>query len=185
VERIIIIHREEEMIQSLLLLSPFIFLLLGSAPVHSFTPTIGVSHRRHDAVFSRSSSSVVFQSRDDKTALSLEETIQVALATQKQESGLPIFDILDGICDSLSTVANTPNLLVEAPPGAGKTTIVPLALLLLKQNACNRILVVEPRRAAWPHARRRRAWHPCCTNNQEGPSDMPCEEMFVRQEIPW
>jgi ATP-dependent helicase HrpB len=97
----------------------------------------------------------LFQSRDYE-----QEKIKIKLALDRQkESGLPIFDILDQICDSIVTQSQ-PNLLLEAPPGAGKTTIVPLALLTQHkrwQNKCDsdkqqlsfaRILVVEPRRVA-------------------------------------
>lgn len=54
---------------------------------------------------------------------------------------LPIHDVLDDISSSLAT---KPNLLLEAPPGAGKTTVVPLELLNHHEN----IIVVEPRRVA-------------------------------------
>lgn len=63
---------------------------------------------------------------------------------------LPILDTLDSIFSSLR---QKPSLLLEAPPGAGKTTIIPLALLqeLLKDKSDDgvpHILVVEPRRVA-------------------------------------
>ena len=41
-------------------------------------------------------------------------------------SGLPIAALLPEVVSSLRTA---PNLVLEAPPGAGKTTTVPLALL--------------------------------------------------------
>mmetsp|Transcript_10241 Transcript_10241/g.24521 ORF Transcript_10241/g.24521 Transcript_10241/m.24521 type:complete len:843 (-) Transcript_10241:1042-3570(-) len=66
---------------------------------------------------------------------------------------LPILDVLSDILQSLKDL---PNLLLEAPPGAGKTTIVPLALLheLLQQRNDDdsallpNLIVVEPRRVA-------------------------------------
>ena len=85
-------------------------------------------------------------------------TIQDALDVAKEESKLPIFDILE---EARSSLATRPNLLLEAPPGAGKTTIVPLALLTEgskwnnshddstnSSNTVNHIWVVEPRRVA-------------------------------------
>ncbi|KAL3934642.1 MAG: hypothetical protein SGBAC_009680 [Bacillariaceae sp.] len=61
---------------------------------------------------------------------------------------LPILDVLSGILQSWK-----PNLLLEAPPGAGKTTIVPLAIYheLQQQNSDDippNVIVVEPRRVA-------------------------------------
>lgn len=44
-------------------------------------------------------------------------------------SDLPIAEIIDPITSSLQ---DRNNLVLQAPPGAGKTTVVPLALLLSK-----------------------------------------------------
>ena len=41
-----------------------------------------------------------------------------------------------------------PRLVLEAPPGAGKTTQVPLALLAAGWRDGGRILMLEPRRVA-------------------------------------
>ena len=60
-------------------------------------------------------------------------------------TALPIDDVIPAICESL--VAH-PRLVLEAPPGAGKTTRVPLALLDAAWLARNKILVLEPRRIA-------------------------------------
>ena len=46
--------------------------------------------------------------------------------TPMLKTDLPIQQVLQGIC---STLASKHELVLEAPPGAGKTTIVPLALL--------------------------------------------------------
>lgn len=62
---------------------------------------------------------------------------------------LPIDAILPAIIDSLS---RHPNLVIEAPPGAGKTTRVPPALLAL---ATGDVIVLEPRRIAARLAARR------------------------------
>ena len=80
-------------------------------------------------------------------------------------SDLPIFDVIPEINKNLK---RKPNLLLEAPPGAGKTTIVPLALLTCpplsntsndeikkNENKINHIIVVEPRRMATKSASQR------------------------------
>jgi ATP-dependent helicase HrpB len=65
---------------------------------------------------------------------------------------LPIDFLLPEIVASL---ARTPNLVIEAEPGAGKTTRVPAALL----NAVSGdVLVLEPRRIAARLAAKRVAW---------------------------
>lgn len=50
--------------------------------------------------------------------------------------------------DLLATLDLTPNAVLVAPPGAGKTTRVPLALLDRPWRGDGRILVLEPRRLA-------------------------------------
>ena len=62
---------------------------------------------------------------------------------------LPIDDLLPRIIESLRIC---PNLVIEAPPGAGKTTRVPPALLSLVSG---QVLVLEPRRLAARLAARR------------------------------
>jgi ATP-dependent helicase HrpB len=69
-----------------------------------------------------------------------------------QPSPLPIDDLLAEILRSLR---QTPNLVVEAAPGAGKTTRVPAALLA---SVRGEVLVLEPRRIAARLAARRVAW---------------------------
>jgi ATP-dependent helicase HrpB len=65
---------------------------------------------------------------------------------------LPINTVLSGIIDSLK---RHPSLVVEAPPGAGKTTRVPPALL---EIVSGEVVVLEPRRIAARLAARRVAW---------------------------
>jgi ATP-dependent helicase HrpB len=65
---------------------------------------------------------------------------------------LPVDTILLEIIDSLNRY---PNLVIEAPPGAGKTTRVPPALLGI---ASGEVVVLEPRRIAARLAARRVAW---------------------------
>ena len=62
---------------------------------------------------------------------------------------LPIESLLPSIVASL---AATPNLVIEAPPGAGKTTRVPAAILAAGMSE---VLVLEPRRLAARLAARR------------------------------
>src|SRR5215469_13968323 len=57
----------------------------------------------------------------------------------------PIHEVLPEIRASL---AAHPRLVLEAPPGAGKTTQVPLALLGQPWLGDGKILVLEPRRIA-------------------------------------
>ena len=57
----------------------------------------------------------------------------------------PIAPLLPAIGTSLAT---HPRLVLEAPPGAGKTTQVPLALLDASWLAGRRIVMLEPRRVA-------------------------------------
>ncbi|EOD26637.1 hypothetical protein EMIHUDRAFT_236680 [Emiliania huxleyi CCMP1516] len=60
-------------------------------------------------------------------------------------SGLPIASLLPDVVTSLRS---EPNLVLEAPPGAGKSTAVPLALLRDGDFADGIIMVLEPRRVA-------------------------------------
>jgi len=57
----------------------------------------------------------------------------------------PITELLPDICRSLEA---HPRLVLEAPPGAGKTTQVPLALLDAPWLQGRKILMLEPRRVA-------------------------------------
>ncbi|MGN6738854.1 ATP-dependent helicase HrpB [Dyella sp.] len=57
----------------------------------------------------------------------------------------PITPLLPAICDALTA---HPRLVLEAPPGAGKTTQVPLALLDVPWLSGQKLLMLEPRRIA-------------------------------------
>ncbi len=58
---------------------------------------------------------------------------------------LPVTEALPALLDALE---RRPNAVLVAPPGAGKTTIVPLVLLGAAWRGDGRILVLEPRRLA-------------------------------------
>jgi ATP-dependent helicase HrpB len=73
------------------------------------------------------------------------ESLDRPSASAIGEAMLPIHAVLG---DLLATVANSPAVVLAAPPGAGKTTVVPLALLDADWLDGNRILVLEPRRLA-------------------------------------
>ncbi|MEQ1883840.1 MAG: ATP-dependent helicase HrpB [Bryobacteraceae bacterium] len=72
--------------------------------------------------------------------------------TSPADLHLPIDPLLSRIVESLRA---NPRLVIEAPPGAGKTTRVPPALLPLVKGE---VLVLEPRRLATRMAARRVAW---------------------------
>ncbi|MEM9894729.1 MAG: ATP-dependent helicase HrpB [Bacteroidota bacterium] len=62
-----------------------------------------------------------------------------------QNIDLPIVDVLHSVRSELDT-NNT--LIVHAPPGAGKSTVIPLALLESGWLARQKIIMLEPRRLA-------------------------------------
>ncbi len=72
---------------------------------------------------------------------------QTALATSMRPAfpDLPVRDALPAL---LAALAGHPCAVLVAPPGAGKTTLVPLALLDAPWRADGRVIVLEPRRLA-------------------------------------
>jgi ATP-dependent helicase HrpB len=68
----------------------------------------------------------------------------VALDLDALAGRLPIGSILPAVIDA----AARGNVVIEAPPGAGKTTVVPLALLEHGDLGTGEILVLQPRRLA-------------------------------------
>jgi ATP-dependent helicase HrpB len=64
---------------------------------------------------------------------------------------LPITHILPEL---LATMQANPNTVLSAPPGAGKTTRVPLELLKIIPPEAGRIIMLEPRRIAAASAAR-------------------------------
>ncbi|MBE9559123.1 MAG: ATP-dependent helicase HrpB, partial [Proteobacteria bacterium] len=69
-------------------------------------------------------------------------------------TGLPVAEALPRLCEALRQGTGA---ILEAPPGAGKTTLVPLALLGEEWLGGGKILVLEPRRLAARMAARRMA----------------------------
>jgi ATP-dependent helicase HrpB len=67
---------------------------------------------------------------------------------------LPVDEVVP---DLLARLAARPNAVLVAPPGAGKTTRVPLALLSATWRGDGRIVMLEPRRLAARAAARRMA----------------------------
>ncbi|GAB3786699.1 ATP-dependent helicase HrpB [Dyella agri] len=63
-------------------------------------------------------------------------------------SATPTFPITPLLPDIRASLAATPRLVLEAPPGAGKTTQVPLALLDAPWLDGRKIVMLEPRRIA-------------------------------------
>ncbi len=70
------------------------------------------------------------------------------------QSGLPVEEILDTLKQQLS---ERHEVVLEAPPGAGKTTLVPLALIDEPWLKHRKILMLEPRRIAAKTAAHRMA----------------------------
>ncbi|UBV44036.1 ATP-dependent helicase HrpB [Deinococcus taeanensis] len=62
-----------------------------------------------------------------------------------KDTGLPIQDVIPAVREALST---QPLVVVQAPPGAGKSTALPLALLEEPWLAGRRIIMLQPRRVA-------------------------------------
>jgi ATP-dependent helicase HrpB len=76
------------------------------------------------------------------------------LPVPPEAAGLPVAEVLPALLAALARG----NAVLVAPPGAGKTSVVPLALLHASWRApTERILVLEPRRVAARAAARRMA----------------------------
>ena len=75
---------------------------------------------------------------------------------------LPIDDILPELLDS---IRKHQNIILHAPPGAGKTTRVPLALIDTIPPEAGRIIMLEPRRIAAVSAAR---WMAGCLGEEVG-----------------
>jgi ATP-dependent helicase HrpB len=78
----------------------------------------------------------------------------IEAAVSEAAAALPIGEVLADVVQQLETGAS---LVLSAPPGAGKTTVVPLALLARSSWLAEggRIIMLEPRRLAAKAAARR------------------------------
>ena len=70
------------------------------------------------------------------------------LSSLRMTPAAPVFPITPLLPELRATLAANPRLVLEAPPGAGKTTQVPPALLDAPWLAGRRIVMLEPRRIA-------------------------------------
>ena len=61
------------------------------------------------------------------------------------DQNLPILSILSEVKDSLARHAI---LILQAPPGAGKSTVLPLQIMLEPWLTGKKVLMLEPRRLA-------------------------------------
>ncbi len=77
----------------------------------------------------------------------------VAMSADSPPS-LPVHDIIEPL---IQTLAEADEAVLQAPPGAGKTTVVPLELLNAPWLGGRKILVLEPRRVAARNAANRMA----------------------------
>jgi ATP-dependent helicase HrpB len=78
----------------------------------------------------------------------------VAVPPRPPATGLPVEDVIDAVRVALAAEGHA---VLVAPPGAGKTTVVPLRLLDEPWLGAGRIVVLEPRRLATRAAARRMA----------------------------
>jgi ATP-dependent helicase HrpB len=75
----------------------------------------------------------------------LKERSKELLSIEDVAAGLPVAECLPALLEALEA---KPNAILVAPPGAGKTTTVPLALLSAPWRNGGRIVMLEPRRLA-------------------------------------
>lgn len=82
---------------------------------------------------------------DTPTAATVAAGLPPQVACRDDARNLPVLAVLPRVA---ATLAAGRNAVLVAPPGAGKTTLVPLALLGAPWRGDGRILVLEPRRLA-------------------------------------
>ena len=61
------------------------------------------------------------------------------------DKNLPIFEVIDELADKL---VRTKRVVLTAPPGAGKSTAIPISLIKNPAFSEGKIIVLEPRRLA-------------------------------------
>jgi len=83
--------------------------------------------------------------------------VRIWRRTHQIASMLPDLPVSNVLPTLLETVAAGSNAVLIAPPGAGKTTLVPLHLLAAPWRGDNAVLMLEPRRLAARAAARRMA----------------------------
>ncbi|NEM97658.1 ATP-dependent helicase HrpB [Pontibacter burrus] len=79
------------------------------------------------------------------------------MSTAYNFSDLPDLPVTEALPRLLNALQTHTRVVLEAPPGAGKTTLVPLALLQTEWRNDGKILVLEPRRLATRGAAQRMA----------------------------
>jgi len=79
------------------------------------------------------------------------------MAEHRSARELPDLPVVEAIDDLLAALSDHRRAVLVAPPGAGKTTVVPLALLDEPWLADQRIVMLEPRRLATRAAAQRMA----------------------------
>ncbi len=89
-----------------------------------------------------------FKSHRAQGAPTSDPPSQVPLSCEHMTRSTSIFPITPLLPEIRTSLAASPRLVLEAPPGAGKTTQVPLALLDAEWLAGRKIVVLEPRRIA-------------------------------------
>ncbi|MCJ8163410.1 ATP-dependent helicase HrpB [Pontibacter sp. E15-1] len=70
------------------------------------------------------------------------------MTSQENYPTLPELPVKEALPRLLAALDTHPKAVLEAPPGAGKTTLVPLAMLAAAWCRTGKILVLEPRRLA-------------------------------------
>ncbi|WP_242917734.1 ATP-dependent helicase HrpB [Pontibacter liquoris] len=79
------------------------------------------------------------------------------MSSTEMFSELPVLPVKEALPRLLAAFEAGSRAVLEAPPGAGKTTLVPLALLQASWRAKGKIIVLEPRRLAARAAAQRMA----------------------------
>ena len=98
----------------------------------------------------------------------------VAAFSHPVATGLPVEEVVDDLRHALAGIGAA---VLQAEPGAGKTTVVPLRLLDEPWMDGGRMLLLEPRRVAARAAAR--GWRPCSASASGRPSGSTRDERRV------